>query len=196
MKATAQRAPRVDNRREALLDAAARTFNLEGYASATIRDIATAAGMLPGSVYYHFSSKEELFLAVYEEGVKRTLEAVTAALDGQRDPWERLEAAVVAHTRAILDHSDYAAVVVSTLPQSDEKLLQRLTQLRDQYEAVFRRLVDELPLKRGVDRKFLRLGLIGALNWTQTWFKEGREPPEVVGAKLMALFKANKAEAR
>ena len=51
------------NRRQALLDAAAKLFSTQGFVSTSVRDITAAVGMLPGSMYYHFKSKEELVLA-------------------------------------------------------------------------------------------------------------------------------------
>ena len=60
------RAPRQDNRRQQLLDVAARLFRERGYHVTSMRDIAREVGMLSGSIYYHFPSKEEMLLAVYE----------------------------------------------------------------------------------------------------------------------------------
>ena len=48
-----------------------------------MRDIAKAVGMLSGSIYYHFDSKEGMLLAVYEEGERRVAEAVDAAIAGE-----------------------------------------------------------------------------------------------------------------
>ena len=60
------RAPRADNRLPVVLEAAARLFAQRGYAATSMRDIAQAASMLPGSLYYHFAAKEDLLAAVYE----------------------------------------------------------------------------------------------------------------------------------
>jgi AcrR family transcriptional regulator len=50
--------------RAALLDAAADVFSRRGLDGATLEEIAESAGFTRGAVYHHFSSKEELFLAV------------------------------------------------------------------------------------------------------------------------------------
>ena len=50
--------------RSALLDAASEVFAKTGYAKASLEEIAVAAGFTRGAVYHHFSSKEEIFLAV------------------------------------------------------------------------------------------------------------------------------------
>ena len=80
------RGPRQDNRRERLMDAAAELFSRRGYRATTVRDIAAAVGMLPGSVYYHFPSKGALLLAVYEEGVRRVTRRVDEAVAQAEGP--------------------------------------------------------------------------------------------------------------
>ncbi|WP_343243309.1 helix-turn-helix domain-containing protein, partial [Streptomyces sp. SID12501] len=47
-------------RRRELLDTAAEVFAAQGYNATTVRKIADAAGMLAGSLYYHFDSKESM----------------------------------------------------------------------------------------------------------------------------------------
>lgn len=80
----ALRAPRQDNRRAQLLDAAAHLFSERGFHATSMRDIAKAVGMLSGSIYYHFESKEEMLLAVYEEGKRRIADEVDAAVAKDR----------------------------------------------------------------------------------------------------------------
>ena len=88
---------RRDNRRGRILDAAAVEFARSGYSATSVRDIAAAAGILPGSMYYHFASKEDLLAAVHETGIRRIKERVLAAIETADDPWGRLEAACAAH---------------------------------------------------------------------------------------------------
>src|SRR2546425_9665565 len=107
----ALRAPRQDNRRAQLLDAAARLFRERGFHATSMRDIAKAVDMLSGSIYYHFNSKQEMLLAVYAEGARRIGELVDAAVARETDPWKRLEAASAAHLNALsITHRDYAQV--------------------------------------------------------------------------------------
>lgn len=171
------RAPRQDNRRQAILDAAAGLFALQGYHATSMRDIAAAAEMLPGSVYYHFASKEALLLAVYAEGVARIAAQVDAAVAKKRSPRARLEAACAAHLEMLLDRSDYAQVVVRVLPQDADAIAAALIELRDDYERRFRELFAALALPRGADRSLSRLGLLSALNGTKIWYRPGKQTP-------------------
>lgn len=184
------RSPRSDNRLPELLDSAARQFASRGYAATSMRDIAVAASMLPGSVYYHFSSKEELLVAVYSAGVKELEIATTEALQKESDPWLRLEALCRAHLETVLRDSDYAHVLIRVLPDDIPGAAERLRELRESYESSFRDAVADLPLTPRADRRALRLMLIGALNWAALWFNpQGRDSPRVLARKFVGLIK-------
>ncbi|MEJ2174440.1 MAG: hypothetical protein P8Y76_05915, partial [bacterium] len=61
---------------------------------------------------------------------------------------------------------------------------------RAEYEAVFRELVDALPLAAGSDRRTLRLMLLGALNWTRLWYREeGADSPKVIARHMLQLLR-------
>ena len=184
-KSAESRAPRQDNRRRSILDAAARLFARQGYHATSMRDIAAAAEMLPGSVYYHFASKETLLLAVYAEGVERIAAQVDAATAKKRTPRARLEAACAAHLEMLLNRSDYAQVVVRVLPQDAEAIATALIGLRDDYERRFHDLVAALPLSRRTDRSLLRLGLLGALNGAKVWYRAGKKTPASIARSFL-----------
>jgi AcrR family transcriptional regulator len=184
------RAPRADNRLPLILDEAARLFAAQGFHGASVRDIVRAIDMLPGSLYYHFATKEALLAAVYAEGVRRISEAVKAAIALKRDPWERLEAACVAHLEGLLDSGDYAQVVIRVRPSDAPSVAGELVERRDEYERLFVELVQALPLARGVDRRSVRLMLLGALNWSQTWYHPGRDSPRTIARRFVALMRS------
>lgn len=189
MAATAPaRAPRQDNRRQHLLDAAAGLICQRGYHATSMRDIGRATGMLPGSIYYHFESKEELLVAIYAEGVRRIAERVDGAVAPARDPMKRLEAACVAHLEMLLTDSDYAQVVVRVLPEDVPAVSARLTALRDDYEERFRTLIAALALPRG-RRRYVRLALLGALNGAQSWYRPGGDSPAHIARRLLGCLR-------
>lgn len=68
------RAESKENTHRALLDAAERCFLELGYPGATLDGIAAEAGFTKGAVYWHFRSKEALFLNLLDEGMKRNRE--------------------------------------------------------------------------------------------------------------------------
>ena len=183
---------RSGNRKQELLDAAAKRFCREGYDRASTRDIANDVGILSGSIYYHFESKEQLLVAVHEEGIRRITHEVLQAIGPVSDPWDRLEVACAAHLNTLLDGSDYAQVVIRELPRGEIPARTQLIVLRDQYEAIFTNLIDKLPLRADVDRRQVRLLLLGALNSTQGWYSGGtggqvNTPAEIAGGFIDLL---------
>lgn len=71
------------NSHESLLKAAETLFSRKGYASVTLRDIATALGLRHASLYYHFpGGKEELFIEVMRYSIRRHGQALAEILGG------------------------------------------------------------------------------------------------------------------
>lgn len=175
--------------RAKLLSVSARLFAKGGFEATSMRDIAARAGMLAGSMYYHFPSKNDLIAAVYEAGVAEIGAAVDEALEKVRGPWPQLEAACVAHLESLLADSAHAAVMTADLSRLDKRLKRRLVTLRDGYEKRFVELVAALPLSPEADRSLFRLQLLGALNWTPTWYRQkgSRSPAEIAMALVATL---------
>lgn len=180
-----------ESRREALLDTAAAMFAAKGYDGTSIRDIAGAVGMLPGSIYYHFKSKEDLLLAVYRKGVARFEEAIAEALcQTTNEPWHAIEAACAAHLSTLLDGGDYARIVSPEFVRSfPREVLSTLNAERDRYERHFERLIAALPLGAETDRWLFKVALFGSLNWSQTWYRKGRYTPADIAAAFIAMLR-------
>ncbi|MBI5261094.1 MAG: TetR/AcrR family transcriptional regulator [Bradyrhizobium sp.] len=91
---------RKPNLREAILCAAEELFSTNGFNAVSVRDIAQAAGANPGSVTYHFKTKDGLLLEIYRRhcvpmNLRRS--ELLAAAKRIRDPQDRLEAIVRAY---------------------------------------------------------------------------------------------------
>jgi AcrR family transcriptional regulator len=93
-------APRKSNMREAILCAAEELFSTKGFDAVSVRDIAQAAGANPGSVTYHFKTKDGLLLEIYRRHcgpMNRRRSELLAAARRVRDLNDRLEAIVRAY---------------------------------------------------------------------------------------------------
>ena len=184
---------RSNNRRAAILDAAAYRFRRQGYSATTMREVASDADMLAGSMYYHFSSKDALLLAVHQEGVRRIAANVDQALavSEEVDPWVRLEIALSAHLESLLDRGDYAQVVIRDLPADNDELRSKLIALRDSYEQRFRQLTNALPFDDPEKSGWVRLMLMGAANWSRTWYRPDGASPSEIAHQFVALIKGD-----
>ncbi|MGB0099303.1 MAG: TetR/AcrR family transcriptional regulator [Nocardioides sp.] len=100
----------TNTRRAELLAIAAGLFAEKGFKNTTVRDIADAAGILSGSLYHHFDSKESMvdeILSTFQEGLFGQYDAILA---GDLDPLAQLEQAVLVSFDAIDQHRDEVAI--------------------------------------------------------------------------------------
>lgn len=169
----------LNNRRQQLLEVAATCFYREGFDAASMRLIAEQAGMRTASIYYHFESKDALLVAVHQEALHRIEEAVVAALIDVEGEWSRLEAACAAHLEMLLTGGAFFKAVMRQVPSAVEGR-ELIFKLRDDYERIFTGLIGELELPPETDRETLRLMLLGAMNWTFTWWRPQEGPAPAV----------------
>jgi AcrR family transcriptional regulator len=91
---------RKPNMREAILAAAEELFSTNGFNAVSVRDIAQAAGANPGSVTYHFKTKDGLLLEIYQRHcapMNHRRSELLAEARRVRDVKDRLEAIVRAY---------------------------------------------------------------------------------------------------
>ena len=174
------------NRRQLLLRAAAGLFRQQGFAGTSTRDIASAAGMQPGSPFYHFENKEALLAAVMREGMQRAVVRQKAALDATTS------AAAGSHTtpsaRQLLrtlvrnqfdvllgPDSDFIPVMLYEWRVLSDEQKRAVNRLKDEYEAVWVPVLQALHREGALagDARIARLMLFGALNWAAQWFVPG-----------------------
>ncbi len=174
-----------------MLRAAATVFSEHGYRGATLRQIGDAAGLLAGSVYHHFASKDALFEAVQCEGYRRMHRKVEDAVAGASDPWDALYRACSTHLGEMLGGDPIARVTgLGLVGRRDGPISASVQAARDEYERLLASLIDALPLRSGLDRRLLRLQLLGAMNWTLVWYRpEGPMTPGEIARHLVATFR-------
>ncbi|NDZ17550.1 TetR/AcrR family transcriptional regulator [Variovorax sp. WS11] len=190
-KADASAKPQGPIGREAVLDAAIHQFSIAGYDGTTMREIASVSGMLVGSIYYYFSSKEQLFLAAHEHAIEHICAAVRKSIDPAADPWTRLTQAAQGYLESMLNDYEYASIIISEFPRRRaDELRDVLISHRQRFEDLFADIISEIPLRKGVDRSYFRLAVLGMLAWTYTWYNpKGRDSPRVIAKKMVSMLR-------
>ncbi|HEY2558424.1 MAG TPA: TetR family transcriptional regulator [Caldimonas sp.] len=186
-----------DNRRGDLVRAAAQLFRQKGFDGTTIRDIADAVGMRSGSPFYHFASKHELLLAVMEEGLRLGLERTRAVVEAPGLPAaERFHRLVRAHFGILHEAgSDFIPVMLYDWRSLPAQHRRRIVDLKDRYDAIWQTTLDDLHAegRLGADARVARLMILGAINYSATWYRarpRGRRGVdlETLAAQTTALF--------
>jgi AcrR family transcriptional regulator len=183
-------ARRRDARRDGILRAAARIFRERGFTDTGMRDIADAAELSPANLYHYFRGKEEILFYCQDRALDRMTGALAEARRASPRATERLFQVLSAHLRILLDDVEGATAHLQ-IDSLSPVLRDRIVRKRDRYERALRQLVAE-GIRRGelvrTDPALVVRAMLGALNWTVTWFKpDGPHPAQHVGS-VMAAF--------
>jgi len=183
--------PATINKRSVMLKAAAKLFATRGYDGTSMRDIAELVKVQPASLYHHFPSKAHILISIFEESADEMIARVEKAIVGIEDPWEALEIACVAHMKALLSGFDLIHVVFGEMPRRHEAVIRdQLIAQRDSYENVFRRLIDAVPLRRGANRRYMKMTLLGAMAWSRVWYlTKGKDSPETIARNIFNIVR-------
>jgi AcrR family transcriptional regulator len=182
---------RDDNRRHELIRAAARLFREKGFEGTTVRDIAGAVDMRSGSPFYHFANKHELLLAVMEEGLRiglRRIEATLAEAEGLSAA-ERFRRLVRAQYGVLHDDgADFIPVMLYDWRSLPADYKRHIIALKDRYDALWQRAIDELHAEGRLraDPKMARLLILGAINFSSTWYQPRARGAGRVGLDALA----------
>jgi TetR/AcrR family transcriptional regulator, cholesterol catabolism regulator len=172
-----------------VLNAAGALFAERGYHGASIRDIGERVGLLGGSLYHHIKSKESLFVQIHNTALRNAAEKIEVAIAGLNQPWERLEQASVTLAELQLDPASITMPLMNDFHQLPPELRAQLIETRDDFEALFDRLVQDVPLGDGIDRKIYRICLLTQLNSLCNWYRPGKYTPAQIGREVMKIFK-------
>ena len=157
-----------------VLSNAARLFREKGFERTSLKEIAEACNMLPGSLYYRYNSKEALLVELMRRGVDLVTAEVESAYASSDDPVERLRLCINAHLRTLLVDSDAVYVLLFEWRALGPEARKEIIELRDQYESLWAGILETMiaqgVVRKNVDGRLLRLIGLGALNWVATWF--------------------------
>ncbi len=190
--------------RHAILDAAERVFQERGVSHTSLAEIAAAAGVTRGAIYWHFKNKADLFEAMIQR-VFDPLEAKLAELqaDGRENPVDALRAIAVYFIATVAADPRYMRVLEIAWHKCE--YVGEMAAIRDNHlecgnrylslnEAGIRLAVERGYLPATVDPRLAAVGLMAVIdglvvNWTldQSLFPLAEFGPGIVDAYLTGL---------
>jgi TetR/AcrR family transcriptional regulator, cholesterol catabolism regulator len=183
-------------RRDELLRIAARIFATKGIASATVRDIAEEAGILSGSLYHHFTSKEEMVKEIITPGSTGMVQIDAELIAAAASPADALRACVLAAVRWVAAKPDVARIFrndaqyikeTPALAESEERRQANRLLWIDLVEAG----VADGSFRADVDADVVVRAMWDAILSCTRWFPPlGDRDPESVGNELATFFLA------
>ncbi|WP_164860550.1 TetR/AcrR family transcriptional regulator [Rhodococcus sp. X156] len=164
----------TSGRRAELLQLAAELFAKQGLRATTVRDIADSAGILSGSLYHHFRSKEAMVEEILREFLDELFDSYRSIVAAGLDPRHTLEALVATsfdaidrRHSAVAIYQDEAKHLVA-LPQF-RFIADRNTEFRDLWIGVLQRGVADGSFRADLDidvaYRFIRDTVWVAVRW-------------------------------
>ncbi|MGW8885426.1 TetR/AcrR family transcriptional regulator [Streptomyces sp. NPDC055749] len=180
-------------RRAELLATAAGVFAAQGYNATTVRRIADTAGLLAGSLYYHFDSKESMLDEILSAFLDELWAGYDAVLAAGLGPRETIEALVTQSFRQIDRHG--AAVAIYQRESKHLSAQPRFAYLADtrlKFENAWLR-----TLERGVAEQTFRSDLDVRLVYrfvrdtvwvAASWYRQGgTHSPEEIARQYLSM---------
>ena len=189
-KTATPRARRRDRQRDAILRAAARLFRERGFADTGMRDIAEAADLSAANLYHYFDGKPHLLYYCQDRALDRMLAAVESARQAGLSTTERLRLVLENHLQTLLDEVEGATahLQIDSLPPA---LRDSIVKKRDRYERALRQLItDGIASGELVDSDpaIITRAMLGAMNWTVTWFRPDGTDSAVEVGEVISRF--------
>ena len=183
---------------EEIIAAAAKVVQTKGDHAATVQDLADAVGILKGSLYHHFKSKEDLLYLIVKEPIARLYERMTDIASSDLPASEKLRRAIRTQLEAFDQHHPHLFVYLRERDEMKRRFREQFKLSPKQYERCWQQILRE-GMKSGefrpdLDVQVVSYGLLGMLNWLHNWYDpRGRLSVREVGDQLATLALAGLA---
>lgn len=114
----------MNNTKDAIFFAAIKVFSTNGYAGATVDEIAAVAGVAKGTLYYNFKNKEDIFKFVIQKGIARWENNLKKIADSDLDPIEKLRGICSTQLRLLYERRDFFSIILSQLWGTEKRQLE------------------------------------------------------------------------
>ena len=195
----------ANRQRKKILLVAGRLFWEKGYLGTSIDDIAQSARINKASIYYYYHNKPAVLFELAVSFIDSLTKVVRPIVESDSPAEKKLEAFVNHHIIYSLDRLGFSGIGQRERRNLPARMMLQYTSLRDEYEKLFRRILEE-GVARGEfrirDPKLLAKFCLGLLNSTALWFKEkGKYSPEEIareeyGFILGALKNGNRVRSK
>ena len=138
--------PDVSEERKAqIYQAALACFSRKGYHQTTMDDIVAESGLSKGALYWHFKSKKELFLSLFQELMEQYGQAIESVVTGEAGATEKLRASLAFIRAGSEEIISFFGVIMEawTLTRHDEDVERLTREIYEPYVDTLTRIVQE-----------------------------------------------------
>jgi AcrR family transcriptional regulator len=184
--------PATSSRKEIIFKEAARLFKEKGYNSSTLRGLAHKAGIKGGSIYHHYSSKQEILYLIMEYTMTNLINRVQLAIKDETDPLQKLRKAITFHIEYHTRDTDETYVTDAELRSLNDENYKKITEMRNVYEKIYRDILLEgnATKQMRIDNiKTTSRALLQMCTGVSYWFNpEGKQSISHIAENYVELF--------
>lgn len=163
-------------RREIILQQAAHLFREKGYPGANLRELARRAGIQGGSIYHHFSSKQEILFQLMDQTMSDMIERLTQQLVGAQTPLEKLRRTIHFHIDYHVTGPDQTYITDEELRNLEPENYLKVVAKRDRYQKIIEAIMATGKSEENWqldEPKLYTRALIKMCAGVSTWYKPG-----------------------
>lgn len=182
--------PSTMSRREQILEAAAHAFK-KGFQGTSLDQVAAEIGCTRPALYYHFRSKEDILVAIYDRGVGLLIDRATKILAEDLPPDVLLQRLIEAHVRTMLQEVS----VVTVYFQQKNSLGAEASKTVKAKEVAFTKMLAATIRKgqtqgifRSGDPELIVNGILGMLIWVHQWYRPERHTECMIARTFWQLI--------
>lgn len=98
-----------------IFETSMKLFAEKGYDATSIEEITATVGVAKGTLYYHFSSKEEIFKFLVEEGVKLLKNSIAIKTDKLTNSVDKIRAVVLIELKVLVKYESFMTIILSEI---------------------------------------------------------------------------------
>ena len=164
--------------RDQILESAAQLIRRKGFHAASMQELADSVHLQKASLYHHFTSKQEILLALLDQALVLLYDRVAEVCTSDLGAEEKLRKAMRVYLSSLAENADLAAVLLLEHRSLNPEYHDRHIPRRDRFERLWRGLIHEgmqEGVLRQVDPGMTARALLVVMNWTLTWYKPDGE---------------------
>lgn len=161
-------------KRDAVLLAAVKIFNQQGFHATSLDDVAHSLGISKPTIYHYLGNKEQVLLTCVEIGLQQLIEAANAVAAEPISGFEKLRRFLLMYGSRNLDDFGRCVILTGDDALSTEGLEKFKALKRIVHQALLQIIIEaqaDQSISNEHDAKILAATLAGALNWAVKWYK-------------------------
>jgi len=181
---------RFQLKRDSMLKAAARCFNLKGFSGTSLKDVADILGLTDAALYYYVRNKEELVYLCYVRAADVGREAMQRAIDEGGCGLEIVKRYLRFHIEVMVGERGPVAImseIPSLKPEHRDEVLELSRAHSAAFEALLENGIDDGSIAP-CDVRMTGNAIMGSLNWIPKWFHGDATMAENILAQLPQIL--------